>query len=403
MVFWIVAILTIAGVAALLLTAVFQARGAGVSGAASDISVYRDQLDEVARDEARGVLSPEEAETVRVEVSRRLLEADKRDKAQALAGRGGQRLAILLVPAVLILGAGGLYWTIGAPGVRDMPIATRLTALAEAAETRPAQAEAERLAAGSLPPAPEPEPSFLDLMERLRAAMEERPDDIPGLVLLARNEARLGNYVAARTAQERLVAVKGAEATPDDLAVTVELMVFSSGGYVSPEAEDYLKRLLADTPGHGAGRYFLGLLHAQNGRPDLAFPVWRRLLEASPPNAPWVPVIEAELPAVAAAAGVTYEPAPLRGPSADDVAAASEMSAEDRAEMIRGMVERLSARPAEEGGPPEDWAQLLRALTVLGDVDRARAIYAEAKEVFGADEAAMSVIYRAGIDAGLEE
>ena len=117
MVFWIVAILTIAGVAALLLTAVFQARGAGVSGAASDISVYRDQLDEVARDEARGVLSPEEAETVRVEVSRRLLEADKRDKAQALAGRGGQRLAILLVPAVLILGAGGLYWTIGAPGV----------------------------------------------------------------------------------------------------------------------------------------------------------------------------------------------------------------------------------------------------------------------------------------------
>ena len=402
MVFWIVAVLIVLGVAALLLTAVFQARGTGVSGAASDISVYRDQLDEVARDEARGVLTEAEAEAVRVEVSRRLLEADKRDQAQASGGRGGQRLAVLLIPAVLLAGAVGLYATIGAPGARDMPMAARLAALADAADTRPSQAEAETLAAGALPQPPEPDPGFLDLMVRLRAALEERPDDVPGLILLARNEARLGNYVAARTAQEHLLAVKGAAATPDDLSVTVEMMVFSAGGYISPEAEAYLRQLLQGTPGHGAGRYFLGLLHAQNGRPDLAFPVWRRLLEESAPNAPWAPVIRAEIGAVAAAAGVTYDPPQLRGPSADDVAAASEMSAEDRSEMIRGMVEGLSARLAEDGGPPEDWAQLVRALSVLGEEDRARAIYAEAKAVFGADEAAMSVIFRAGIDAGLE-
>ncbi len=402
MIFWIVAFLTIAGVAAIILTALLQGQGGGVSGAASDISVYRDQLDEVDRDRARGVLTEAEAEAVRIEVSRRLLEADRRDRAATTRVRGGQRVAAVLVPAVLLLGGGGLYFVLGSPGARDMPMAARLAVLNEAAQTRPSQDDAEALAAGSLPRAPEPEASFLDLMERLRAALEERPDDVPGLMLLARNEARLGNFAAARAAQEHLVRVKGDEATADDLAVTVEMMVFSTGGYVSPEAEGYLRRLLQGAPNHGAGRYFLGLLHAQNGRPDQAFPVWRRLLEQSPPDAPWNPVIRAEIGAMAAAAGVDYDPPELRGPSSEDVAAASDMSAEDRAEMIRGMVEGLSARLADEGGPPEEWARLLRALMVLGEDERAQAIYAEAKATFGHDEAAMAVIFRAGIDAGLE-
>ena len=373
-----------------------------MSGAASDLSVYRDQLEEVDRDRARGVLSDAEADAVRIEVSRRLLEADKRAQGAAKSGQGGQKLAAIMVPAVLLVGGIGLYMTIGAPGARDLPMATRLAMLAEAAETRPGQVEAEEMAANTLPQPPEADASFLELMEKLRAALEDRPDDVPGLTLLARNEARLGNYVAARKAQEQLVTVKGEEATSTDLSVAIEMMVFSAGGYISPEAEAYLRRLLQAEPENGFGRYFLGLLHDQNGRPDQAFPVWRRLLETSAPNAPWMPVLRSEIANVAAAAGVDYQPPDLRGPDAADVAAASEMSAEDRAEMIKGMVEGLSERLATEGGPPEDWAQLVRALVVLGEEDRARAIYAEAKNTFGHDEASMSVIFRAGIDAGLE-
>jgi cytochrome c-type biogenesis protein CcmH len=81
-----------------------------------------------------------------------------------------------------------------------------------------------------------------------------------------------------------------------------------------------------------------------------------------------------------------------RGPSAADIAAASEMSAEDRAEMIRGMVNGLSDRLATDGGPPPDWARLITALGVLGETDRARAIAAEAREVFADDAGALAVI-----------
>ena len=186
------------------------------------------------------------------------------------------------------------------------------------------------------------------------------------------------------------------------MAILIEMMVFSTSGFLSPEAEGYLQQLLTKNPENGFGRYFLGLLFAQNGRPDQAFPVWRRLLEDSSPDAPWLPVIRAEIGNVAASAGVNYQPPALRGPDGDAVAAAEDMTAEDRTAMIQGMVEGLASRLANDGGTPEEWVQLINALMVLGQEDRARAIYAEAKTTFGASEEAMRIIFRAGIDAGLE-
>ena len=43
------------------------------------------------------------------------------------------------------------------------------------------------------------------------------------------------------------------------------------------------------------------------------------------------------------------------------------------------MVEGLAARLAAEGGPAPDWARLITSLGVLGETDRAKAIWAEAQ------------------------
>ena len=403
MIFWIISGGLALGIAGLMLHGLLRGTREDVTGAASDVSVYRDQLDEVARDQARGVLSDTEAEAVRLEVSRRLLDADKRASDAVVVKDGGRTLAMVLIPMTMLVGGAALYMWIGAPGYRDLPLDTRLADIEAAIAERPNQSEAEELAAPNLPQVTDADPDFLTLMDQLRAALEERPDDEPGLLLLARNEARLGNFVAAREAQEHLVAVKGDRVSAQDLSVTVEMMAYAAGGYISPEAEVYLRRLLQDEPQNGEGRYFLGLLHAQNGRPDLAFPVWRRLLDDSQPNAPWMPVILNEIESLAQAAGVNYTPpTTLAGPDAGAIAAAEDMSPEDRQSMIQSMVDGLAARLAEEGGTPDEWAQLIRALNVLGEDQRARAVYAEAKQVFGESEDAMLIIFRAGIDTGLE-
>ena len=125
------------------------------------------------------------------------------------------------------------------------------------------------------------------------------------------------------------------------------------------------------------------------------------MLEASPADAPWVPVIRQEIAAVAAAAGVRYRPPEIRGPSAADIAAAEDLTAEERQDMIRGMVEGLSDRLATEGGPARDWARLITALGVLGEATRAREIADEARLVFADDAGALGLIADARLRAGI--
>jgi cytochrome c-type biogenesis protein CcmH len=66
------------------------------------------------------------------------------------------------------------------------------------------------------------------------------------------------------------------------------------------------------------------------------------------------------------------------GPSADDVAAAGDMTEEDRAAFIRSMVERLASRLEDEPDDLEGWMRLANAYTVLGERDNAVSAYEKA-------------------------
>jgi cytochrome c-type biogenesis protein CcmH len=98
------------------------------------------------------------------------------------------------------------------------------------------------------------------------------------------------------------------------------------------------------------------------------------MLEEAPAGAPWVGFVRAAL------GRVTGEPVPeAAGPSDSDVAAAANMSDQQRVEMIRGMVGGLSDRLHAQGGDVEGWLRLVRAYAVLGDRDKAKDAAAEAR------------------------
>jgi cytochrome c-type biogenesis protein CcmH len=77
------------------------------------------------------------------------------------------------------------------------------------------------------------------------------------------------------------------------------------------------------------------------------------------------------------------------------------MSAEDRQQMITGMVAQLSDRLAQEGGTVEEWNQLIRSLTILDRKDEAQAIYDEAKQKFAGRDAELSFLKLAAVETGL--
>jgi cytochrome c-type biogenesis protein CcmH len=155
-----------------------------------------------------------------------------------------------------------------------------------------------------------------------------------------------------------------------------EALVRAEGGFVGPDAVTGFETLLAQIPDDPRALYYLALRDAQNGDSLKAAQGWARILQTAPADAPYTAAIREILDAVIedanldrAALDIPAEPAPtaLRGPSAEDVAAAAAMPGDQQMQMIRGMVAQLEARLEEEPGDIEGWLRLARSRKVLGE------------------------------------
>ena len=414
MTFWIIVAMLSIGVGTVLGLTLMRGRVGDAPPAAYDLQVYRDQLREVDRDTTRGVIGAEDAERLRAEISRKILAADAQLQAGGESGGQPRMLGIVAAGVIVAAIAGGgvaLYSWIGAPGYRDLPMATRMAESDAARAERLDQDAAEARFAPQDPGLPEgTDAEYLALVERLRETVAERPDDRRGLRFLVRSEAALGNMGAARKAQAQLIEAKGEDATPTDYATLAELMINAAGGYVSADAEAALRDALDREGQLPTARFYMGVYMAQVDRPDAAFRLWRDLLAESTPDAPWVAPIRSGIEDLAARAGVRYELPPRQaapmapsGPSAGDVEAAEDMDPEARREMIRGMVARLSDRLATEGGTAQDWARLINAYGVLGEAEQAGRIWAEAQSVFADSPERLATVRAAAQTAGVAE
>lgn len=395
-VFWAIAACLTVAVAAIMARAM---TGSGTGGLQPDLQIYRDQLTEVDRDVARGTLPEDEAERLRTEISRRVLDADKTRNFARPTRHGSAAIGASLVALALICMV-PVYLHLGAPGYPDLPNIPRLSALESARNDRPTQAEAEAQA----PPAderPAPDPQFAALVAQLRDAVARHPTDLRGQRLLARNEAALGNFAQAAAAQQQVLKLVP-DASASDHALLAELMAYAAGGYISPEGEAVLKQALARDPEQPLALYLSGLMMAQGGRDDLAFRYWNKALEMAPADAPWRATVIQAMPYIAMQAGMRWTPPPaLPGPTADDVQAMSALPEADRTVAIQGMVEGLATRLQQTGGSADEWARLITAYGVLGRDDDARAAWQTASATFAGAE--LATIHTAAIQAGVAE
>lgn len=391
--FWAVAACLAVVVAALLVGAMRRSTDPASDSIASDLAVYRDQLTEIDRDLARGTIGPDEAARLRAEIGKRVIEADRGRAAPVTAKSAGSGVvAVAVILTVLLPGAMAVYWALGAPGYPDMALQARLAELDAGIAGRPTQ-EAELQAKGRVRDA---------AADQRLAADLAGVTDVESLRVRFRQSFESGDILAAVRVQERILALAGAAATSNDHANLALALVAEAEGYVSPEAEAALRASLQADMTNELSRYLVGEMFLQGGRYDQAFRFWRPLAEGGSPAAPWTASIRERIVEVAELAGVRYAlPAAAAGPDADDIAAAGEMSPEDRQAMIEGMVAQLSDRLATEGGSVEDWNRLIRSLAVLERLPEAQAIYDEAKTKFEGRPAELSFLRLAAVETGL--
>ena len=328
----------------------------------TDLSVYRDQLSEIERDQARGLVADGDAEAARTEIARRLLRAAKRSEGagRASSGRSPAWIAAAIVIAAPVLSF-GLYLSLGSPGMPDQPLDARLN--------RPADAQ-----------------SFAELVGRVERHLADNPEDGRGWEVIAPIYMRSGQYPEAETAYRNVLRILGA--TPARQTDLAEVLIASNQGIITQEARSLLEQAHDADPKAVRPRFFLAIALDQDGRGADALTEWRALLaEAGDGNQPWTVFAREQVARLA-----SDTPSNLPGPSETDVAAASELSADDRREMIEGMVSGLRTRLESDGGTVEEWVRLVRSYIVLGRRDDALAVLKQARQAHNGDDSALAVL-----------
>ncbi|MCR4378037.1 MAG: c-type cytochrome biogenesis protein CcmI [Rhodospirillales bacterium] len=365
--FWIAAAAaTLLVLAFLVLPLARKAKGGALPQRADfDLTVYKDQLSEVDRDLERGVLNENQALAARTEIERRMLAAAADgDKDAAAITPANARLTGALIIAILVvvpLGAAGLYFTVGNPGLADRPLSERTAERTQQAD--PAVREAQLRA----------------MIQDIKARLEKDPKDPRNWNILGKAYEMLGDQKNAIGAFEKLVEVT--DRHPDALLILAEALFADAGQVVTPDALALFKEARTQDPTNPMTYYYAALERQQVDDLQGAMNEYLGLLSVSPSNGPWVPDIQGRIKALAGELGVEapvahmLPPADLApaaeasapGPSAAQVEQAQEMSPEEQQAMIRTMVERLAAKMKENPDDLAGWQRLAQAYTVLGD------------------------------------
>ena len=351
-----------------------QQRGTGPMQYDEDLQDQIDQL-MLARatldeDHQTGQLSDSDFAATCLDIDRRLLGLSQQVAQASASSPKDQTLTRLAVGLAIILplGAALIYATLGRPDLRDNPLVDRAAEIASRSETITATKE-----------------NLAQNLARAQAATVATPDDIESWLKLAEAAASVND--SATEIRALRMARQLTNDDPSVLSLLAEALSRAADGQVTVPARDLIDTVLATDPDEPRALFLSGLAAFQDGDYQAAVTRWQRLLSISTADAPWLPIVRANIAQAAEAGGIPLPPA--NGPDADSIAAAADMTAKDRQAMILSMVESLRDRLDETPDDTEGWLRLARAYDVLGD--RAAAFTALARATESApDDAALA-------------
>ncbi len=393
--FWIAAtVMTVITLGILMFPVIRRGTAIAATRKDFDLTVYKDQLQEVDRDLERGLLSQDQAISARTEIERRMLGVVDETKQTTpdvgpdigdVKSGGNSPSAVMLMFALLVivpLGAFGLYMNFGQPSMPDQPLAARATQLKEITQGRAQVAE---------------------MVAKLEQQMVQTPDDPNGWALLSRSYRAMGRLGDAVNALKKLVQLTNND--PEALVMLAEALVEMDEGSVSAKAVELLKSVQAVDAADPRPYFYIGLERQQKGDFQGAVNEWAELLNISPANAQWVPEMQKRISTLVSENGLeapkivllapVKESAPQQsnaqensqpssgGPTQQQIQDAGQMNAGDQQAMIRSMVERLATRLKENPDDLAGWKKLENAYRILGESAKADEVKVQIKRLSG--------------------
>jgi cytochrome c-type biogenesis protein CcmH len=223
---------------------------------AINAEIYRQEVDELQQEVARGELPPEEAQAVREERRRRFVDEARFEAMKSAAPRRARTVALALALAVPVVAA-VIYFVVGRPGAlgEDAPA----TPVAEAGQG--------------------------DYVEQLQRHLARQPRDGRGWVLLARAQADRSQFQAAADAYQKALTVSEKIAKdPGVLCEYADVLGMLQGGRLAGKPTELIGQALSINPKHPVALEMAGSAAYGEGRYAEAVRYWKELLAGLTPG-----------------------------------------------------------------------------------------------------------------------
>lgn len=331
--FWVyAALLTVLALAILVMPLVRpRARSAAsVSRAASNLTVFRDQIAELDADLAAGTIGREQWEAARGDLQRGLLEGSAEEAADVAAQPVSRsKLTAIVVAFAVPLVSVSVYLLLGSPQGLD-----------------PKRADAAQAEGGA--PHQLSQEQIESMVARLAQRLESNPDDIEGWVMLARTYGALGRFGEAAGAYAK------AEARfPQDaqlLADYADSLAMAQGQSLQGKPEALIQRALKADGNNLKALALAGTVEFEKQNFSKAIEYWKRILPLLPADSEMLNSVHASIKDAESKQGAAPKaPAPLAQAAQGDKAKPATAAA--KSQRLSGTIRlapALAARAAPE-------------------------------------------------------
>ncbi|MGF1619612.1 MAG: c-type cytochrome biogenesis protein CcmI [Rhodomicrobiaceae bacterium] len=364
MLLWIVfAVLT--ALAAVLVVSPYWRRDKSTTAQTHDVEVYKQQLVELEEEHARGIIGDTEAESARIEISRRLLNASKSAESLSSASASSKAPYAMIGAIAVISMTTYLYY--GSPQLPDQPISARVE--------------------------PQGAPPVDELVARVEERVKTNPQDGEGWSVIAHVYMRTGRYAEAANAYRKAIEILGA--TPERWSDLGEALIFANNGIVIPEASEAFSNAFAADADDLRASFWLVAEKEQKGELPAAAEGYRELVQRDFP-AEVKDMIRTRLAHVEAR--ISGNPVETPQQQAQTTNGPTEEQQAMIDQMVSGLAERLQA----DGSDLDGWLKLMRAYTVLGRRDDAMSAWKQAQQQFAGNDQALGRIDEFAKSLGLQ-
>ena len=313
--------------------------GSGVSSERLNASIYRDQLNALDRDLARGLMNVADHEATKDELQLRLLDdvaAPTVVPASSEAGSTHSRTRLAVTLALLLpLASAGMYAWLGSMAAMD-PAGAQLAANEKVEQ----------------------------MVDTLADRLKSNPSDTKGWAMLARSYKVMGRMEEAEQAY-----VKAGDWINTDAEMLVDYadLLAVRANSIDGKALELVHQALKLVPLHPTALMMAGIASYQQADYAGAVAHWEKLLTVLEPDSEEAQQVESSLAearknaSVSSAAGVTTQ------------------------DQINQMVQRLADRLKANPDDLEGWSRLARAYKVQGRLEQAENAYEKAIKLVNTD------------------